>query len=72
MRRARARVETRQLRQRAIDKRIRRLFKQVRRGEMPQPTPEPPDACPHEWERDGQTMLSVRLICTLCGKRTLW
>ncbi len=38
----------------------------------PQATVEQEDeACSHNWERDGQTLTSVRWTCTKCGKTML-
>lgn len=30
-----------------------------------------PESCEHDWQRDGQTMMSVRWTCTKCGKSEL-
>ena len=29
------------------------------------------ESCEHDWQRDGQTMMSIRWTCTKCGKREL-
>ena len=29
------------------------------------------DICEHDWQRDGQTLMSIRWTCTKCGKTML-
>lgn len=67
MKQARTKLAKLMQREKAFHNRMRRFIKRLKRGEVPQVTGEQHDGCIHNWERDGQTLLSVRWTCTRCG-----
>lgn len=67
MKRARKKLVKLQQREARFRNRMRRLIKQLKRGEIPRVANEQHNGCVHEWERDGQTLLAVRWTCTRCG-----
>ena len=72
MKQARARTLKQARRERGSRHRLQRLIKNIRRGEAgPNASLLAPGECAHEWERDGQTLLSVRWFCGVCGARRM-
>lgn len=67
MKHSRKRAIRLRLREAAFRRRMGKFIKQLKRGDIPQLRSRDDDACPHEWELDGQTLQSVRWTCRLCG-----
>jgi hypothetical protein len=60
MKQARTKLAKLMQRKAAFHNRMRRFIKRLKRGEVHKVSGEQHEGCTHNWERDGQTLLSVR------------